>query len=77
LGGYLVWDCPFRRTFSNQIMQKWGEPMSVVEQVVLNEDANALIWCYQKSGVYSSHSCFNIISYRGETSVHFGHLEHL
>jgi hypothetical protein len=51
--------------------------MSVVEQVVLNEDANALIWCYQKSGVYSSHSCFNIISYRGETSVHFSHLEHL
>jgi hypothetical protein len=51
--------------------------MSVVEQVVLNGDANALIWCYGKSRVYSSHSCYDIISYRGEIIVHFGHLEHL
>jgi hypothetical protein len=60
----------FRRTFSNQMMQKWDELVSVVEHVVLNEDVDALIWCYEKSGVYSSHSCYKIISYRGVTPVH-------
>jgi hypothetical protein len=31
----------FRRTFFDKIMQKWGELVSVVEQVVLSEDANS------------------------------------
>jgi hypothetical protein len=37
---------------------------------VLNEDEDALIWCYEKSEVYSSHSCYNIISYKGVTPVY-------
>jgi hypothetical protein len=47
------------------MMQKLGELDSVVEQVVLTEDADSLIWCYEESGIYSSHSCYNIISFRG------------
>jgi hypothetical protein len=37
---------------------------------VLNEDVDALIWCNEKLGVYSSHSCYNIISYMSVTPVH-------
>jgi hypothetical protein len=60
----------FRNTFSELMMQKWGELVSVVEQVVLTEDADSLIRCYEKSGIYSSHSCYNIISYRGVKPVY-------
>jgi hypothetical protein len=60
----------FRKTFSELMMQKWGELVSVVEQVVLTEDADSLIWCYEKTGIYSSHSCYNIISYRGVKPVY-------
>jgi hypothetical protein len=55
----------FRRTFSDPMMQRWDELMSIVEQPTLNEDIDALVWCYEKSGIYSSHSCYSIISYKG------------
>jgi hypothetical protein len=29
-----------------------------------------LIWCYNKSGVYSSQSFYNVISYRGITLLY-------
>jgi hypothetical protein len=29
-----------------------------------------LVWCYEKSGTYSSHSCYSIISYRGVKHVY-------
>jgi hypothetical protein len=44
--------------------------MAVVEQLNLNEDSDALIWGYEKSGVYSSHSCYAVISYRGVTPIY-------
>jgi hypothetical protein len=46
------------------------EMYPVVEQVSLNDDSDALIWCYEKSGVYSSHSCYSVISYRGVKPVY-------
>jgi hypothetical protein len=33
----------FRRAFSNVLMEKWDELMSIVEQVSLNEDLDALV----------------------------------
>jgi hypothetical protein len=41
----------------------------VVDQVELNDDLDSLVWCYEKSGVYSSHSSCAIISFRGVTLV--------
>jgi hypothetical protein len=60
----------FRRTFSYSMMQKWEELVSVVEQVELSDDTDALVWCYESPGVFSSHSCYNIISYRGVKHVY-------
>jgi hypothetical protein len=36
---------------------------------VLNDDPNSLICCYNKSGIYSTHSFYNIINYRGVTPM--------
>jgi hypothetical protein len=44
--------------------------VAVVEQLQLNDDVDALIWGYEKSGIYSSHSCYAIISYRGVTPIY-------
>jgi hypothetical protein len=60
----------FRRNFSNVLMERWDKLMSIVVQVSLNEDLDALVWCYEKSGTYSSHSCYSIISYRGVKPVY-------
>jgi hypothetical protein len=65
----------FRRTFSEMMMQKWDELVSVMEHVVLTQDADSLIWWYEQNVVYSSHSCYNIISYRGRhTNIHSSYL---
>jgi hypothetical protein len=48
-------------------MQSWRELLAVMEETILNVEADALIWCYNKSGVYSSQSFYNVISYRGIT----------
>jgi hypothetical protein len=60
----------FRRSFSDFLMGKWDELMSIMEQVNFTEDLDALVWCYEKSGTYSSHSCYSIISYRGVKPVY-------
>jgi hypothetical protein len=41
--------------------------MIVVEQVNLNEDSDALVWVYEKTGSYSSRSFYVVMSCRGVT----------
>jgi hypothetical protein len=55
----------FRRAFSADMMSRWEDLKFVVEQVVLKDDSDALIWGYNSSGIYSSKSCYVIISNRG------------
>jgi hypothetical protein len=47
----------------------WEDLCSVVEQVELNEDSDSLVWCYEKTGVYSTQSYYAMISFRGVTPV--------
>jgi hypothetical protein len=44
--------------------------MAVMEETSLSDEADALIWCYNKSGVYSTQSFYSIISYRGVTPLY-------
>jgi hypothetical protein len=60
----------FRRTFTEILMQYWRELLAVMEETILNDEADALIWCYNKSKVYSSQSFYNVISYRGTTPLY-------
>jgi hypothetical protein len=52
------------------MMQAWGELLAVVCQLELNNYTDALLWCYEKSGVYSSHSFYAIINFRGVTPMY-------
>jgi hypothetical protein len=52
------------------MLHVWGELCEVVETVVLNDDSDALVWGYEKSGVYSSQSLYAVINFRGVTSAH-------
>jgi hypothetical protein len=36
----------------------------VVENLVLNDETDSLVWCYNKSGVYSTKSLYAIINYK-------------
>jgi hypothetical protein len=60
----------FRRSFSSSMGQMWEDLCAVFDQVGLNVDSDSLVWCYEKSGVYSSQSCYAVISFRGVTPVH-------
>jgi hypothetical protein len=60
----------FRRTFSDQMMWSWDDLLSLVENVNFSADSDALVWCYESSGVYSSHSCYAIVNYRGVKPVY-------
>jgi hypothetical protein len=44
----------FRRTFDEEMMQKWYELEATVENLVLNDTSDTLVWCYNSSRVYSS-----------------------
>jgi hypothetical protein len=44
--------------------------MSIVEQLNLNDETDALVWTYEKSGSYSSHSFYVVLNYRGVTPVY-------
>jgi hypothetical protein len=52
------------------MMHVWKDLMAVVEQVKLNDDSDALLCVYEKSRIYSSHSFYAIISYRGVTPMY-------
>jgi hypothetical protein len=60
----------FRRMFSYQMMQSWDDLLSVVENVVFSDESDALVWCYESSGIYSSHSFYAIVNYRGVRPVY-------
>jgi hypothetical protein len=54
----------FRRNFSDRVLHVWGELCALVETLVLNDDFDALVWEYEKSGVYSSQSLYAVINFR-------------
>jgi hypothetical protein len=59
----------FKRIFSINLGQMWEDLCSIVEHVEVNEDSDSLVWCYEKSGIYSTRSCYAVVSFRGVTSV--------
>jgi hypothetical protein len=59
----------FRRTFLEDMMLNWEELIVVVEQINISDESDALIWGCDRTGVYSSHSFYAIINYRGVTPI--------
>jgi hypothetical protein len=52
------------------MMWSWDDLLSVVENVNFSADSDALVWCYESYGVYSSHSFYAIVNYRGVKPVY-------
>jgi hypothetical protein len=48
----------------------WLEVCHITESLVLSDSEDELIWQYQSLGVYSSHSLYSIINFRGFAFVH-------
>jgi hypothetical protein len=60
----------FRRSFSEAMLLIWKELRAVAEQISITDESDALIWGCERTGVYSSHSFYAIINYRGVTPVY-------
>jgi hypothetical protein len=59
-----------RRTFDEEMMQKWYELEATIENLVLTDNSDALVWSNNSSGVYSSQSLYAVINYWGVTPVY-------
>jgi hypothetical protein len=57
------------------MIEIWDELMTMVENVVLRDETDALVWCYNSVRVYSSQSMYGTNDYRGDSSVCFNSLE--
>jgi len=71
-----IWDgqevkLNFRRNFFENIMSKWLDPVEIVSVVQFSQEGDALLWAYESSRIYSTHSIYAIINFRGgATSLH-------
>lgn len=52
------------------MMRSWDDLVAVVEQITLSGEPDALIWCYNSTGLYSSSSLYSIINFRGVSPVY-------
>jgi hypothetical protein len=60
----------FRRTFSSKMMLGWHELCAVVGDVSFGGESDTLVWCYTKTGTYTTQSFYAIINYRGITPLY-------
>ena len=65
-----VWDehdvrLTFRRTFDENMLERWYELVEIVNSVIYNPGGDALVWVSNSNGIYSSRSLYAIINFRG------------
>lgn len=70
-----VWDehevkLNFRRTFDENMLERWYELVKIVSSVIYNFGGDALVWVYNNNGIYSSQSLYAIINFRGVQPVY-------
>ena len=46
-------------------MSKWLDPVEIVSVVQFSQEGDALLWAYESSRIYSTHSIYAIINFRG------------
>ena len=59
----------FRRTFDDNMLEKWLELEEIVKSVVYKPGGDALVWVYNSNGIYSTSSLYTIINFRGVQPV--------
>ena len=55
----------FRRNFGNSLRSQWYDLMAVVNNLVLTNETDFLVWQLENKGVYSTSSLYHVINFRG------------
>jgi hypothetical protein len=59
----------FKRWFSQKILSLWGELVAIIQDLVLSDEEDQMVWKLNTSGVYSSQSLYGVLDFRGITPV--------
>jgi hypothetical protein len=70
-----LWDgsnlrCMFRRCVDLRLYNMWEELLSIASTICLTYDKDEMVWQFHSSGIYSSHSLYRVINFRGVMSVY-------
>jgi hypothetical protein len=65
-----LWDgenlrCTFRRCVDVRLFNMWEEEVAIASTIRLSNDEDEPIWIFQSKGLYSSHSLYRVIKFRG------------
>jgi hypothetical protein len=52
-----------------RLYNMWEELVGIASSLVLTSEEDQMVWQYQSSGLYSSHSLYRVINFRGVTPV--------
>jgi hypothetical protein len=69
-----LWDgvdlkCSFRRCVDLRLFNQWEEILAIASTINFSEEEDEPIWEFHSSGLYSSHSMYKVINFRGFISV--------
>lgn len=68
-----LWDgvnlrCTFR-SVDGRLFRMWQEVVQIASTIVFTDEPDSLVWQFSSSGVYSSHSLYKVINFRGVQPV--------
>jgi hypothetical protein len=64
-----LWDwvnlkCTFRRRVDTRLFNMWEEIVSIASMINYTGEEDEMIWQFQSSGLYSSHTLYRVINFR-------------
>ena len=70
-----VWDgvnlkLTFRRSVSQNLMLQWEDLCSIASSINLSDEIDNIIWMYDSRGIFSVHTLYSVLSFRGMVPVH-------
>jgi hypothetical protein len=70
-----LWDgcslrCNFRRCVDIRLYNLWEELLSIASTICLTNREDEMVWQFQSSEVYSSHSLYRVVNFRGVMPVY-------
>jgi hypothetical protein len=70
-----LWDgcnlrCTFRRCVDIRLYSMWQELLSIASTICLNDKEDEMVWQFHSSGIYSSHSLYKVVNFRGVMPVY-------
>jgi hypothetical protein len=69
-----LWDgcnlrCTFRRCVDIRLYNMWEELLSIASTICLTDKEDEMVWQFHSSGIYSSHSLYRVVNFRGVMPV--------